>query len=272
MQEIISKKNIGNRLKQLRDSRKLSQAEVSSALGLSRSHYSQVELGKQFPSYAVLSRVAEFYDKKYEWILHGKNPEEHSSEVNKQTKPGDIEPRSTTENDIPIDPGHSIPMVNSESLLLYLQNKDKSEFIESLPRISLPLTKSPNSIHRAFQVEGDHPEHLLFDQDVVVGELVKDKLRIVISRAYVLVMKDTVLIGKIVAYQDKGAFLCIFDSDLDKQEVFVDDITELWEIKLKITFKLNKAVNNQNTRNAGIEKTVAALTEELGKLRSGSIS
>src|SRR5690606_31768674 len=72
MQEIVSRKSIGERLKRLRIEKKMSQAEVSELFGLSRSHYSQVELGKQFPSYDVLANIADYYGKSYEWLLHGK--------------------------------------------------------------------------------------------------------------------------------------------------------------------------------------------------------
>jgi len=71
MQEIPSKKAVGERIKNLRKKNKLSQVFISDQLGISRSNYSQIELGNQFPSYTSLHIIARYYSKSYEWLLHG---------------------------------------------------------------------------------------------------------------------------------------------------------------------------------------------------------
>jgi len=71
MQEILSKKDIGERIKDLRVKNGLSQATVATVLGLSRSNYSQIELGNQYPSFNTLHVVARYYGKTYDWLLHG---------------------------------------------------------------------------------------------------------------------------------------------------------------------------------------------------------
>ncbi|MBE9600129.1 helix-turn-helix domain-containing protein [Pedobacter sp. MC2016-24] len=71
MQEILSKKDIGERIKDLRVKNGLSQATVATVLGLSRSNYSQIELGNQFPTFNTLHVVARYYSKSYDWLLHG---------------------------------------------------------------------------------------------------------------------------------------------------------------------------------------------------------
>jgi|SRR6185437_2965053 len=73
MQEIISKKDIGGRIKSLRIDRGFSQEQFAESIHLSRSNYSQIELGNQFPTYEVLLKIARYYGKSYEWILHGKD-------------------------------------------------------------------------------------------------------------------------------------------------------------------------------------------------------
>ena len=71
MQEIPSKKNIGERIRSLRIENGFSQSFLAGILDLSRSNYSQIELGKQFPSFNTLHTVAQYYGKTYEWLLHG---------------------------------------------------------------------------------------------------------------------------------------------------------------------------------------------------------
>lgn len=73
MQEILSKKEIGDRVKSLRLESNLSQAFVADKLSISRSNYSQIELGNQFPSFHTLYLISSLYAKSYEWILHGEH-------------------------------------------------------------------------------------------------------------------------------------------------------------------------------------------------------
>lgn len=76
MQEILSKKEIGERIKELRVSSGLSQAFIANILSLSRSNYSQIELGNQYPSFNTLHEIARYYSKSYEWLLHGDSAEQ----------------------------------------------------------------------------------------------------------------------------------------------------------------------------------------------------
>lgn len=71
MQEILSKKEIGERIKNLRIKNGLSQAFIANILNLSRSNYSQIELGNQYPSFNTLHEIASYYSKTYDWLLHG---------------------------------------------------------------------------------------------------------------------------------------------------------------------------------------------------------
>ncbi|SHF98510.1 helix-turn-helix domain-containing protein [Pedobacter caeni] len=71
MQEILSKKDIGERIKDLRLKNGLSQSFIAEILNLSRSNYSQIELGNQYPSFHTLHSIARYYSKSYEWLLHG---------------------------------------------------------------------------------------------------------------------------------------------------------------------------------------------------------
>ena len=84
MQEKMSKVSIGERIRNLRLDHNLSQAAIAKTLNISRSNYSQIELGNQFPSFDTLHLIARFYSKSYEWILHGESRESENHEsINK---------------------------------------------------------------------------------------------------------------------------------------------------------------------------------------------
>ncbi|MET1056225.1 MAG: helix-turn-helix transcriptional regulator [Pedobacter sp.] len=71
MQEILSKKILGERIKSLRLEKAYAQAYVADLLNLSRSNYSQIELGNQYPTYSTLNAISRHYNRSYEWLLHG---------------------------------------------------------------------------------------------------------------------------------------------------------------------------------------------------------
>ena len=81
MQEILSKVLIGERIKNLRIDHNLSQATIAGILSISRSNYSQIELGNQYPTFDTLHLIARYYSKSYEWILHGEANEVGSAEA-----------------------------------------------------------------------------------------------------------------------------------------------------------------------------------------------
>lgn len=80
MEEILSKKDIGERIRVLRINNGLSQAFIANILNLSRSNYSQIELGNQYPTFNTLHEIARYYSKTYEWLLHGEEPVKASTE------------------------------------------------------------------------------------------------------------------------------------------------------------------------------------------------
>ncbi len=84
MQEILSKKELGERIKSLRIEKAYAQAYVAKLLNLSRSNYSQIELGNQYPTFNTLCVISNYYNKSYNWLLHGE--EEITTTVQAEAK------------------------------------------------------------------------------------------------------------------------------------------------------------------------------------------
>ncbi|WP_316747824.1 helix-turn-helix transcriptional regulator [Pedobacter gandavensis] len=81
MQEILSKKDIGERIKDLRAKNGHSQLLIAEVLQLSRSNYSQIELGNQYPSFHTLHKLARYYGKTYHWLIHGIEEEQKGESI-----------------------------------------------------------------------------------------------------------------------------------------------------------------------------------------------
>jgi len=78
---------IGDYLKQLRDKKKMSLADVKKAVGVNGSFLSQVERGKKFPGPATLRKLSKAYLVPYESLMQKANMlEETEASVSEQAE------------------------------------------------------------------------------------------------------------------------------------------------------------------------------------------
>jgi len=66
--------NIGERLRELRLKRNISQEKVARHLGITRSAYSHYEINNRQPVYETLIKLAEYFDVSLDFIIGGTNP------------------------------------------------------------------------------------------------------------------------------------------------------------------------------------------------------
>ena len=81
----------GRRFKELREAKKLTQAELARLCNLGESTISFYETGKREPNYNVLLLLAEKLETTPNYLLTGKNEESSHSWWEKDVLPGDIE-------------------------------------------------------------------------------------------------------------------------------------------------------------------------------------
>ena len=67
----VMRMNMGERLRQLRRQRHLSQEEVARHIGITRSAYSHYEINNRQPVYETLIKLAAFYDVSLDYIIGG---------------------------------------------------------------------------------------------------------------------------------------------------------------------------------------------------------
>jgi transcriptional regulator with XRE-family HTH domain len=63
---------IGNRLKELRESRNLSQSKLATDLGVNRGTYAHYEIDKRRPDYETLIKIADYYNVTTDYLLRGR--------------------------------------------------------------------------------------------------------------------------------------------------------------------------------------------------------
>ena len=66
---------LGERLKALRKSRKMTQEDVAKALGLSKSTVGMYEQGRREPPYELLLKISELFGVSVDWLLAREQPE-----------------------------------------------------------------------------------------------------------------------------------------------------------------------------------------------------
>ncbi|CAH0120979.1 MULTISPECIES: helix-turn-helix domain-containing protein [unclassified Paenibacillus] len=73
---------MGDRLRQLRMNRNISQEEVARTIGITRSAYSHYEINNRQPVYETLLKLAAFYDVSLDYIVSGVSSRPDAGEAN----------------------------------------------------------------------------------------------------------------------------------------------------------------------------------------------
>lgn len=76
----------GERLRELRKDKKLSQRELGEIFGLSESTIGMYERGQRFPDFDILVKFADFFDTTTDYLLTGRKPEKELPELNEKDK------------------------------------------------------------------------------------------------------------------------------------------------------------------------------------------
>ncbi|MCM3250437.1 MULTISPECIES: helix-turn-helix domain-containing protein [Bacillus] len=77
---------LGNRLKELRESRKLTQDKLAEILGISRGTYAHYEINKRKPDYDMLIKLADYYGVTTDFLLRGESQEAQDNIFNEEAR------------------------------------------------------------------------------------------------------------------------------------------------------------------------------------------
>ena len=268
MQEILSKKDVGERIKELRIRSGLSQFFISEVLQLSRSNYSQIELGNQFPTFHTLHILARYYSKSYEWLLHGYQIQESGKKSNPEAFvfPSLEQAVFCTASDN--RPQLSIvPENKREQYLIALRNID---FIGTLDPLYIPLNhEASNDVHRAFTLTGLSVPAMLQPSDILIGRHLSGFKNLLLNNLYIIVTYDEIRIARYLNINSSMDGL-VFRNNNNSTDFIVPftAIQEIWESHGKFTTTIDPVVNDMELNLKRFEHTIKKLEKELNLMRS----
>jgi len=95
---------VGDRIRELRKSLKISQAELAKKIGVSSGNVGDWERGRAKPGVDALKNLSKFFNKSIDWLITGEEPKSSNNEYPDEIvlKKQDIKilPLSNTERDI----------------------------------------------------------------------------------------------------------------------------------------------------------------------------
>jgi transcriptional regulator with XRE-family HTH domain len=264
MLDIISKENIGNRLKQLRKSHGLSQTEFASKIGLTRGNYAQIEMGKQFPAYEVLIGVSKEFKKSYEWILHGFDVSEITTELTRELRSdiGNVPENRSTESDWShsfktVDRTDKCFVIRQTQYLDYIANLSNENFLDQLPIFSHPLGIPSNSGSRAFEIQDEQMGNTLQRSDIAICKPLTTLSEVKKSGIYILVTSNSIKTLRFHFLSKDKNFVGSTDQKIFKPiAVPVSNIIQLWEVTGRLTTALGNGVQTDH-----ISEMAASLLE-----------
>ncbi|MEC1824053.1 helix-turn-helix transcriptional regulator [Bacillus paralicheniformis] len=77
---------LGDRLRELRESRKLTQDQLAEVLGISRGTYAHYEINKRKPDYDMLIKIADYYNVSTDYLLRGVDQKEQDNSLTEEAK------------------------------------------------------------------------------------------------------------------------------------------------------------------------------------------
>lgn len=223
-------------IRSLRLKKKVSQEKVAASLLITRGRYAKYEDGTSEAPYEILKKISKYYQVSIDILLcvdvrKVKIDELVKLENNKLLLPVIV--NNEGENFIEI--------VTQKAKAGYMNGYSDPEYIESLPRISLPFLGP--GLHRGFPVEGDSmPPHE--DGDIIVAKYIERLDEAVVGRTYIIITKNDGIAYKRLNKNKKNVLVLESDESFyTTYEVRASEIEQIWEFKCNLGKKDTKRAN-----------------------------
>ena len=271
MQEILSKKNIGERIKILRVNNNHSQLFVADILSLSRSNYSQIELGNQFPTFETLYTISRYYNKSYDWLLHG-----FKNGVNVQLADEELDILSQKKlKPITVAGANGEKEIKIVSIKKYQHSDyvDKcaiSNYVNDLQSFKFPLNLKEKHIYRAFYAEDSKNINTIHTGDTIIGRGINDFSEIVSNEIYVIVTKTNIILCRVYSILPVKELLVCKTDDLNNDWFTLpfNSIQEIWIAEGKYSTHLEPFITDLSFNVRHLENTLTKIEKEITFLKS----
>jgi transcriptional regulator with XRE-family HTH domain len=237
-------------------------------LQLSRSNYSQIELGNQFPTFHTLHILARYYSKSYEWLLHGYQIQETDRKSNPETIGFPVLERAVV---VMNNAGYpQLSVVDQQSRLAYMESLRSDSFLQQLDTLHIPLDYTdPQFIYRAFKLAGMSLPALLDHSDILIGRHLSAYKNLVLNNLYVIVTHEDICIARFLNINSSNDGL-VFKNNNNSTDFILpfSAIQEIWESYGKFTTAIDPIVNDMELNLRRFENTIRKLEKELNVMRS----
>ena len=237
---------IGSNLKFLRKRKKVSQEEIATKLGLTRSTYSGYENGVAEPNLENLVKFAEFFSISLDKLvkqdlskLNDRDLDQLSTGISNDIEGKKLRIIATT---VDADDNENIELVSEKARAGYTSGFADPEFISVLPTFQLPFLKKDRK-YRTFPIKGDSMPPVS-DGSYVVAEYLENWNSVKDGYPYIVVTKDDGIVFKVVykRLEDNQSFqLCSTNPLYEPYEVHANDIVEMWKFVNYIAFDMPTA-------------------------------
>lgn len=220
------KKELNESIRAIRKSLGLTQDQFAHELGIKRSLVGAYEEGRAEPRLELICKIAALGNISVEDLLGVVSYDN----IIKVTK-GNVRP---IDEDL-YTPKNTIELVPVKAAAGYLNGYSDPEFIQELPKFSLPILNS--GTYRAFEISGDSMLPLE-SGTIIVGEHVPTLSEIKSGKTYVLVTKsEGVVYKRVFNYVDENGKLFLVSDNRQYAPYQIDamEVMEIWSAKAFIS-------------------------------------
>ncbi|MFH6958510.1 XRE family transcriptional regulator [Flavobacterium aquidurense] len=222
-------------IRSLRLKKKISQEKVATSLLITRGRYAKYEDGTSEAPYEILKRISKYYHVSIDILLC---IDVRKVKIDELVK---LEDNRVLLPVIVNNEGESfIEIVTQKAKAGYMNGYSDPEYIENLPRISLPFLGP--GLHRGFTVDGDSmPPH--DDGDVIVAKYIEKLSEVVDGRTYIIITKNDGIVYKRLNKNKKNVLVLESDESFyNPYEVRASEIEQIWEFKCNLGKKDKKKI------------------------------
>jgi transcriptional regulator with XRE-family HTH domain len=263
MAQNISKKLsfVGKNIQKIRQVKNISQADFAALFELARPSVGAYEEGRSEPKIETLIQIANYFRISIDVLLTRELTVSEiysfgllNKKLNKAHQLIDVRGKSIK--------SPSIPLIQIDNFLNYIVNQKNSDFAQSLPEISVPISRKGQQF-RAFEMNGSEMEYNqqgIHHGDILVGEIINlEDLSEKAGKVVTLVHKANISTRRLKSVTSKNAVLNSDDPNYPELKIPLEECLEAWAILSVYSSYLNPPTL--------IEERVLKLEKELISLK-----
>lgn len=261
--------NIGNNLKIVRKRKRMSQEEVATALGFTRSTYSGYENGVAQPSLENLIVLSDFYAIPIDDLVKKDLTTLTENEWSRLDKGlyTDVKGQKLRVLTTVVDQDNEelIELIPMKASAGYTAGYADPDYLKVLPTFHLPFL-SRDRKYRSFPIKGDSMPPVV-EGSYVVAEFVQNWMSIRNGTPCIVVTKDEGIVFKVVHNRiesDQSLQLCSTNTFYQPYMVHVNEILEIWKFVNYISPELPEVQLDDKE----ISRSLKDLQKEVHELKS----